>query len=65
MFDQVACLLGPDIKLHNVSDVEEFVMPASKYNEQLAQSCGKIEESLLKLDKMHGNGKELEKVAID
>ena len=50
MFDQVAMLLGPDIKLHNVSDVEEFVMPASKWNAELSKSCSKIEESLQKLD---------------
>lgn len=50
MFDQVAMLLGPDIKLHNVSDVEEFVLPASKYQNELAKSCSKIEKNLQKLD---------------
>lgn len=49
MFDQVAMLLGPDIKLHNVSEVEDFVMPPSKYNKELSHSCDKIEESLRKL----------------
>lgn len=49
MFDQVAMLLGPDIKLHNVSEVEEFVMPPSKYNKELSHSCDKIEKSLRKL----------------
>ena len=49
MFDQVAMLLGPDIKLHNVSEVEDFVMPPSKYNTELSHSCDKIEESLRKL----------------
>ncbi|CAO1427916.1 unnamed protein product [Diamesa serratosioi] len=50
MFDQVAMLLGPDIKLHNISEVEDFVMPPSKYNKELSLSCDKIEESLRKLN---------------
>lgn len=50
MFDQVAMLLGPDIKLHNVSDAEEFVMPKSKYQHELSKSCSKIEKNLQKLE---------------
>lgn len=42
-------LLGPDIKLHNVSDVEEFVLPPSKYGDELVKSCDKLEASLKRL----------------
>lgn len=55
MFDQVAMLLGPDVKLHNVSDVEEFVMPPSTYKEQLNQTCGRIEENLQRVEKLHNS----------
>ncbi|CAH1728665.1 unnamed protein product [Chironomus riparius] len=53
LFDQVAMLLGPDIKLHNISDVEEFELPASKYNEELTKSCEKLEASLKRLQSPH------------
>lgn len=49
MFDNVAMLLGPDIKLSNVSDVEKFELPPSKYSEEMTKSCDKLEASLKRL----------------
>ncbi|KAG5670917.1 hypothetical protein PVAND_001146 [Polypedilum vanderplanki] len=53
VFDQVAMMLGPDIKLHNVSDVEEFKLPESKYNEEMTKSCEKLEASLKRLQSIN------------
>lgn len=65
MFDQVAMLLGPDIKLHNVSDVEDFVLPPSKHNEELTKTCEKIEKNLQKLDNLHNSRVFTEKISLD
>jgi hypothetical protein len=65
IFDQVAMLLGPDIKLHKVSDVEEFVLPPSKYNEELNKSCEKIEKNLQKLDNLHNSRTFTEKIPLE
>lgn len=62
MFDQVAMLLGPDVKLHNVSDVEDFVMPPSTYKDQLNQTCGRIEQNLMKVDHLHNSRTLMDKI---
>lgn len=49
-------LLGPDIKLHNVSDVEEFSLPPSNYRDELMKSCESLEARLSNSD-MFSNSK--------
>ena len=51
-------LLGPDIKLHKVSDMDDFELPPSKYSEDMTKSCEKLEESLKKLQKIHEPGEQ-------
>lgn len=45
--------LGPDIKLHKVSDVEEFKLPESKYSDEMTKSCEKLEASLKRLQSIN------------
>lgn len=59
MFDNVAMLLGPDIKLSNVSDVEKFELPPSKYSNEMTKSCDKLEASLKRLQDIKNDWKYL------
>lgn len=55
MFDQVAMLLGPDISLHNVSDVDDFVIPPSKNEQEMKKYCDKLNQSLHRLQQFENN----------
>ncbi|CRL07426.1 CLUMA_CG020396, isoform A [Clunio marinus] len=57
MFDQVAMLLGPDIKLHYVSEVEDFELPPSKYSGEMMKTCEKLEASLKHLQNIKESGR--------